>query len=164
MGRILLGMALSLVCLRATPFFPLDSTRTRLTPPAILADLELAGSVDRSPEMGETEAIVASAQMITSIQLSFDTRFDLGGRLLGGTEGFFDARRLSPYARSIDKRQVDLTLGVAFKGFESEAANYQANTSYVSFSLVNQAHASTRPVIADDEPEEDDATLLEGKP
>jgi hypothetical protein len=121
MGRVLFAMAMSLVCLQATPFIALDRlTSLTIALPASLGDLDTTAAVDRSPEMGETDAIVASPQMISSVQLSFDARFDLGGRSIGGTEGFFDARRQAPYARNIDRRQVDLTLGVAIKGFESE--------------------------------------------
>jgi hypothetical protein len=169
MGRVLFGLAMGLVCLQATPFIALEGATgqsTTLGLPAGFGDVGATAAVDRSPEMGETDAIVASPQMISSVQLSFDAKFDLGSRPIGGTEGFFDARRLTPYARNIDRRQVDLTLGVAFKGLESEAVNFQSmgNSGYMSFSLVNQAHISTRPAVPDDEPEEEDSTLLEGKP
>ena len=140
MGRVLFAMAMSLVCVQATPFIALDRlTSLTIALPASLGDLDTTAAVDRSPEMGETDAIVATPQMISSVQLSFDARFDLGGRSIGGTEGFFDARRQAPYARNIDRRQVDLTLGVAIKGFESETANFNSmgNSGYMNFSLVN---------------------------
>lgn len=92
--------------------------------------------------------VVVSPQMICSIQLSFDQRVDSSMR----------AARWTPAVKkwgtaSVDRSQVELTLGTAMTSLEAATMNMNtramAKQDYVSFALVNQAHISAAP-----EPEE----------
>lgn len=145
MVRLLFGLAVGLACLEATPVTPpAEGNIPLITMP--LTDLGVFSGTTAIP--GDSESVVASPQMISSIQLSFDTHFDA--------------------AHNTDNRQIDLTLRAAMNTLEDAGKNFNVRSmgasDYVSFSLVNQVHVSTRPAVIEEEPEEEDSGLLEGKP
>jgi hypothetical protein len=139
-----------------------------------LLDLQvLAGGTsgsDRSAEMGagaasanlsEAIAIVVSPQMFSSIQLSFDPRFDLTGS--AAERRFATQSALRMNVPGLEASRVELTLGTAMTGFEDKAVGQRtlAKTSYVSFSLVNQLHAGRAVrLVGDYEQDPDEETEI----
>jgi hypothetical protein len=129
---------------------------------------------DRSPELADQFSeegyapVVAGAQMMCSIQLSFDPANDIGGREAVGGGTSVDTRRQAIAAHrgvALSSLQIELTLGAAMTSLldrdRSITISPPGKRDYVNFGLVNQFHVSTRPVFKD-EPEEEEGDSSEG--
>lgn len=132
-----------------------------IVPPSMLVDLNALSvssdgqSNDRSAEMDLSEIsgtvpVVMGPGLLSSMQLSFDSRMDLS----------------ATQAQTAQFARLELTLGSVLSGSgvnpRIDERRLLGNTSgYMSFALVNQSHTAAPRAAAPEESEEDDEFVLQ---